>query len=239
MTPGLRRFAVTGGVLGVVWAVLTGPLILAGEAVDRSAAIERLDRGITAFVVDHRSPGLDRFMTALTWTGSWLAAVALCAVLVVLLRTRRLALYAVLAVVAAWLGEQLAVTLTKTLMQRPRPPEAVRLVVTHGWSFPSGHTANAVVLCTTATALVAYAIHRRGGRILVCLAGACAVALIAFSRVELGAHWTTDVLASVLWTTTWLLLAVRILRRGAGDGSPLLLTRPAGRSRRRAGSPAS
>ena len=62
---------------------------------------------------------------------------------------QRLPILAVPVVVSAWLGELLAATLTKSVVQRPRPPEAVRLVMAHGWSFPCGHTANAVVVFAT------------------------------------------------------------------------------------------
>lgn len=228
MPPALARLARTGVLLGLTWAVLTAPLVLIGEAVERSPRVQQLDRAVTAFVVDHRTPALDRLMQALTWTGSWIAALALVAVLAVLTWTRRLPVVAVVAVAAAWLGEQLAISLTKNLVQRPRPPEAVRLVATHGWSFPSGHTANAVVVFATTTALVAYAARGRFLRVLACVVGAAAIALIAFSRVELGAHWLADVVASTVWTTTWLLLATAVLRRGAagqGPAAPLLRTR--------------
>jgi hypothetical protein len=42
-----------------------------------------------------------------------------------------------------------AVTVSKSVLQRLRPFEAVRLVMAHGWSFPSGHAANPVVVFAT------------------------------------------------------------------------------------------
>jgi membrane-associated phospholipid phosphatase len=50
------------------------------------------------------------------------------------------------------------------------------------------------------------------------LTGALAVlciALVGFSRIELDAHWTTDVLASAVWTTGWLLILGTLLVRAA------------------------
>jgi membrane-associated phospholipid phosphatase len=41
--------------------------------------------------------------------------------------------------------------------------------------------------------------------------------MVSFSRIELGVHWMTDAVASLVWTTGWLLIVVRVLRAtGAG-----------------------
>jgi hypothetical protein len=58
-------------VLVTTWIVLTGLLVLVGEGIERSTAIMSMDRRITTFVVNHRTPALDQLMKAVTWTGSW------------------------------------------------------------------------------------------------------------------------------------------------------------------------
>jgi len=151
-------------------------------------------------------------MKVVTWTGSWVAVLVVAAAVVFLAWRRRLPLVAVGVVLAAWVGELLAVTLTKFFVARARPPEAVRLVVAHGWSFPSGHTANAVVVFATGAALVARFAGWSRARALAWTAAVLAVALVGFSRIELGVHWTTDVAASIVWATAWALVVVAILR---------------------------
>jgi undecaprenyl-diphosphatase len=203
------------GVLGAAWAVLTGILILVGEGVKHSSALNSLDRHITDFVVDHRTPALNQLMKAVTWTGSWIATLGIAVLVAVFAWRRRLHLLAVIAVLAAWLGELLAVTLTKAVVERPRPPEAVRLVAGHGWAFPSGHTANATVVFATSAALATVLLGQRYSRLLVWALAALATALVGFSRIELGVHWTTDVVASVVWTVCWLFILVTVLRRSS------------------------
>lgn len=220
--PGGRRVGGHGAVLVSAWLVLAGVLMLCGAGIERSPAILSLDASITTFLAEHRTPGLNRFMTALTWTGSWLAGIGLAVVLVALTRTHRLRVAAVGVVLAAWVGEQLAVTSTKTVVQRPRPPEAVRLVETHGWSFPSGHTANTVVIFATVAALVTTFWHGRTVRVVTWVLCTAVTALVGFSRIVLGAHWTTDVAVSAVWTACWLLLVGRIVRSRdrPGDRGP-------------------
>jgi undecaprenyl-diphosphatase len=154
-------------------------------------------------------------MKALTWTGSWLATLAAVAVVVAFTWKRRLPMVAVGSVAAAWLGELLAATVAKLVVDRPRPPQAVWLVVARGWSFPSGHTANAVVVFATAAALVTTLLHSRNTRVLIWALAAVVIGLVGFSRVELGVHWTTDVVASILWTSWWILVVVKVLRRAS------------------------
>ena len=216
---GARHLAAPAVVLVSVWVVLTGVLILVGEGIEHSAAVESVDRSITTFVVAHRTSALDQLMKAVTWTGSWIAALGVSAVVVGCTWKRRLPILAVVAVLAAWLGELLAVTLTKAVVERARPPEAVRLVVAHGWSFPSGHTANAVVVFATAAALLTFLVHRRIVRFLTWALAVLATALVGFSRIELGVHWTTDVVMSMVWTTCWIVVLVVVVRRIRTAGS--------------------
>jgi undecaprenyl-diphosphatase len=175
-----------------------------------------MDQKVTTFVVSHRTPALNHLMKAVTWTGSWITTLGVAVLVIVLAWRRRLPFLAVIAILVAWWGELLAVTLTKAVVQRPRPPEALRLVVAHGWAFPSGHTSNAVVVFSAAAALLVVAFVRPTmGRILTWVLAVLAIALVAFSRIELGVHWMTDVVASLIWTTAWLLVVVAVLRRRA------------------------
>lgn len=215
-----RRLAVPAVVVVAVWVVLTGLLILAGEGIEHSAAVESMDRSVTTFVVAHRTPALSQLMKAVTWTGSWIATFGVSAVVVGFTWKRRLPFLAVVAVLTVWLGELLAVTLTKALVERARPPEAVRLVVAHGWSFPSGHTANAVVVFATAAALLTFLVHWRIVRFLTWALAVLAIALVGFSRIELGVHWTTDVVMSMVWTTGWIVVLVVVVRRIRIAGHP-------------------
>jgi undecaprenyl-diphosphatase len=134
---------------------------------------------------------------------------------------------AVLAAVRHWRGAlvvtvavvttQAVVEIAKLLVERPRPSGG--LVQASGFSFPSGHAATSVALYG-GIALIA-ARSSGGSRKWAIPAGALILALeIGFSRIELGAHYPTDVVAG------WLTGAIVVLASWLGV-SRLRLLQPA------------
>jgi undecaprenyl-diphosphatase len=189
-------------VLVGVWAGLTGLLIAAGEIITHSAATN-FDHRVTRDVVSSRTAALTTAMRVVTWLGSWVALVAVAVVIALLVLLKRLPVLAAIVAVFAWAGEELGVLIAKNVVDRHRPPQAIWLVRALGWSFPSGHTAvaslafTALALCVTALA------RRRAVRMLGWLFAGLAITATAFSRVELGVHWMTDVIASLIFAPMW------------------------------------
>jgi undecaprenyl-diphosphatase len=194
-------------VMVVAWLALAGALIGIGELVVHTGTIQRFDDHMTSVVVAHRSTGLDGAMKAVTWLGSWVALACAAGVLLLLVLRRRLPAEFLLLALTLWGGTQGGITLAKNVVQRPRPPEQVWLVSAHGWSWPSGHTATATLVFAVLAAMVWTLCPGAGPRLLAALASLIAVAAVAFSRVELGVHWSTDVVASVVFVAAWLVVA--------------------------------
>jgi membrane-associated phospholipid phosphatase len=89
---------------------------------------------------------------------------------------------------------------------RPRPPAAVWLTEPAGFSMPSKHTSLAALAAGTCAAAGGLGSH---GAVLLAAAG------VGASRVYLGVHWPTDVLAAWLFAEAWLQLADAITRQPA------------------------
>ena len=180
-----RAVAVRACLLILGWVVLVAVFVGAGHVVVGSRAINGFDRHITTWVVAHRTLALDVSMRMITWIGSWIAVAATAVVVLVAVVTKRLMAVALGLLAVIWAGE-------------------------NGWSFPSGHAANATAVCASAT-IVVFLVTRRGWvRMAMAAMAFLVVALVAFSRVELGVHWTTDVVAGGLLGAVWLALVVLI-----------------------------
>lgn len=91
----------------------------------------------------------------------------------------------------------------KRVFERVRPHLWPSMVIEHGPSFPSGHSAVAAALWLVASVLLWRTPYRLGAVIV----GAVYTAVMAFSRVMLGVHYPTDVLAGILTAALMVLLA--------------------------------
>src|SRR5471032_1846473 len=105
-------------------------------------------------------------------------------------------------------GGMLLNELIKLVFQRARPLLAQALVTLTSYSFPSGHTAAATVLYGLAACYAMTRMRRAGPRAAALLVALTMVALVGFSRIYLGAHYLSDVLAGCAESCAWLALCV-------------------------------
>ncbi len=106
-----------------------------------------------------------------------------------------------LAIASGSIAEQLM----KAGFDRARPDLVPHLVDVTSLSFPSGHAMLSAITYLTIGALLARAQERRRTRYFVLATGVLLTLLISFSRVYLGVHWPTDVLAGWTAGSVWAL----------------------------------
>lgn len=194
-----------------VAAATTGVLVLADAGRERNGAA-RLDPHVASGILDIRSSPLTHLAHALTLLGSEPVVGTLAVLLFIALLERRGQFFAIVAAAAMAISVGLTVGV-KLLVERPRPGASDRLgPVDHSYSFPSGHTLNSTVFLGLAVILLLPLIHRRIVRASAIVGAALLALAIGWSRVYLGYHWTTDVIASWLLATA-LLVGVQVAAR--------------------------
>ncbi|MFJ4716864.1 phosphatase PAP2 family protein [Streptomyces sp. NPDC088785] len=194
-----------GGVAVLLLALLTGAVLVAG---DRPLAA---DTAVHAWSLGHRTAfavDIARLVTA-TGTSLWpylitFTAAALTGGAWTARLTRGLT---GLGVLLAGQGVRLAVM---ALVARPRPPRAGWATHASGFSLPSGHTTTSAITAGVVCWAAGHLTHRGAGRCLRALAAAWAAA-VACTRVYLGVHWASDIVAGWLLAVAWLALAAAAL----------------------------
>jgi undecaprenyl-diphosphatase len=202
--PRITAFCWPGAML-----VCSGLLAL---AVTHSAVVNQLDAGLLGDV-RNGAPVADRWILALTSLGDThvvLVVTAVAAAVLLGARYVRMALALVLSIAAT----EVAVAIIKGIVTRPRPPAAEAVTSAAGFSFPSGHAAATTAI---AAVLVFYFARSRSWsrRLLVAVAGLLLPALIGVSRVYLGVHYPTDVIAGWLIGATIAVASLLLVFRPA------------------------
>ncbi|MEO5844826.1 MAG: phosphatase PAP2 family protein [Caldimonas sp.] len=101
--------------------------------------------------------------------------------------------------------------LMKLAFQRARPVLDDPLLTLATYSFPSGHVAGSTILYGLIVAWVFTRTRRPLVRVAVVIAAAAAIALVAFTRMYLGVHYLSDVVAAFAEGVAWLALCVGAL----------------------------
>lgn len=174
-----------------------------------------IDHGTATWFHAHLTHRFVAVLRAVTEFGSseWIAVVLSIAVLLFIFKRWWLSLATLIVAVP---GGMLLNELVKMLVHRHRPFVDGWFVDWSGYSFASGHTIGATLLYGQIALFVFPLIKGRRGRIFLFTAAMIVVAMVGFSRIALGAHYVSDVLAGMFFGMAWLticLFAARPLRR--------------------------
>jgi membrane-associated phospholipid phosphatase len=214
------RRVVGGAATVVVFAVVFGAALAVGwvfDTIDTRSGFARWDESAAEWGARNATDASTSVLEWITRLGgtTWLIAVML--VVGAVLAWRRRSVDALLFMLVVGIGVSWLNNLLKVIVDRERP-DIAQLVDPSGSSFPSGHSASAAA-CWAAIALVVSrraSRHVRAGAAVLAVVIACAVAA---SRVLLGVHWLTDVIAGVIVGWAWFFLVAlvyggRFLRLG-------------------------
>jgi undecaprenyl-diphosphatase len=165
--------------------------------------LQGLDDSIQGYVHSYTTPPLTRLMFFLSLLGSWKVVLPVVIIAVIWLLSQGRQSDALVLALSVAGGATISMAL-KLWFVRARPSVAWALAHESTYSFPSGHSAAAVVFYGT-IALLAFRRPKRGP--ITVLIGALAVFMIlgiGLSRIYLGVHFPTDVLAGYFTGSIWL-----------------------------------
>lgn len=184
---------------------------LAGEYAE-SPAVAAFDATVTAAIQSMRTPPLTAIMLGITALGSTIAVTGAMVVVVLLLlrRGRRADAVFTLAAIA---GGSLLSTVFKGYFDRVRPPaESALIALPSSFSFPSGHAMGSLCLAWVLGWLACGTSWRTAHKAAVVGGLATYAVLVGVSRVYLGVHWPSDVVASWLLGAAWLGLVTGVMQ---------------------------
>lgn len=174
------------------------------------------DEQVRAAVNGHSTPALTAAMRGFTYLGSTAFVLSACVVgaaAFYFVKWHRAA--ALLLITMA--GALILNLVLKLSFRRTRPDPFFGITAPNSFSFPSGHALLSFCLFGT----LAVVIHQRArsvwARVAVWSAAAVLVALVGLSRVYLGVHYPTDVVASYLAASVWILAAALVDRLSRRD----------------------
>lgn len=205
-----RRFSVS---VAAGLALLAGFVVVAGLAAAFTEILEDvlvgdgingIDEPAAGWLAGHRDVWLTTALKGVTVLGNSVvvAAVAVLVTAVVVWRSGTW-LPAVLGLIGAG-GIGLVVVTAKTVVGRSRPASPFAVVSENGYSFPSGHaTGTAAVALLCAWMLSRWVIGSWPGRVAVWSLAVGVTGAVGFSRVYLGVHYVSDVLAGWLLGAAW------------------------------------
>ncbi|MGO4890780.1 phosphatase PAP2 family protein [Flavobacterium sp. W21_SRS_FM6] len=157
---------------------------------------------------------LMRDITALGGTGI-LSFIALFTVMYLYLQKHRHMAFLVAVMIVSGM---ICSSLLKYGFSRPRPDLVPHGSYVYTSSFPSGHSMMSALVYVTLAAIYARSQFRRSLKLLIMASALLVVASIGLSRVYLGVHWPSDVLAGWCAGSIWALMSYRLVRYGQKRG---------------------
>lgn len=194
---------------GIKWAVAflcaIAFLIIMGAVSDHD--VLGFDTAMYSFARDLQSPALTFVLRIITELGGAIVIGIATVVLFFAIKNKRLSF----AILGNIVGVLIVNQVFKFLIQRPRPDEEYRLIEQGGYSFPSGHSMCSMAFYGFLVYLAFRYIKNAKVRIFATAGLGALVLLIGFSRIYLGVHYASDVVAGFLLSLAYLIFYISLV----------------------------
>ncbi len=200
-----------GSLIGALGIFLVGGIIVAAigtflfaELAEHvmTGSTQAFDEAALRWIKDYHSPGLDEAMLEITALGTGTVVIMIVCVSGLFLSLTHHK-YSALLLLVATVGGMLLDTVLKLRFDRPRPHVFTWGTQAAMSSFPSGHAMSATIVYSTVAYLAARLQKRLWARWATMLLAAVIIVMIAMSRIYLGVHYPSDVLAGAIVGLSW------------------------------------
>lgn len=179
------------------------------------------DAPVVRSLAEDRQAWLTTVLNVVTWFGGSGVLIPLVAVVGFVTR-HRTGRWTTAAHLAVALGGSIALNnLIKALVDRPRPQGGQVVASATGYAFPSGHATQITAVALTSAMLAAALTGSRSWQVALWSFAALTSVAVGFSRLYLGVHWPSDILAGYLLGGLWAALVASVMRRSAKRERPL------------------
>lgn len=164
------------------------------------------DEKIYQIIAIYISPTITQILKIITMFGSGYIILPICLISVFCLRKKKESIYIILNLIIIFLLNQVL----KIIIARPRP-EGFRLIEEIGYSFPSGHSMVSMAFYGLYIYFIYKNVKNKYIKWIAIIALSTFIILIGISRIYLGVHYASDVLAGFLLSISYLTIFISCL----------------------------
>ena len=190
-----KKILITLGFLSLIFIILTVLVC--------TNTIEPLDNAASSFIISIRSPELTNTMNIITNISGSYALIVFTTLFIILIKKKKYPLAITINLIAVFITSQLA----KAIVERDRPLD---MLSAPGYSYPSGHSMVGLAYFSFLSYLVIKYIPNKIVKIILPIVFTITILLVGFSRIYLGVHYLSDVLAGFLLGDIYLIIFINI-----------------------------
>lgn len=167
------------------WLILIVYLLMFSQGL-----FDRVDQNVYSWLISFQSIQFTQIMKTITFLGSWISITLICLICIVIYRKQGLIMSINIVVVSLFNA------IIKNIVMRQRP-RVIHLVIENGYSFPSAHAMISFALF----GWIVYMLYRKSKLSILLL---FIPVMISITRIYLGVHYFSDVMAGMLFAVTYL-----------------------------------
>jgi len=172
-----------------------------------NGTIQVFDSNIYNMINSLKSNCMDMFFKTITRFGDEEVLIFIAIVCLIFIKNRKIGTSIAINLASTGLMNHIL----KEIVQRPRPPIEFRMVQESSFSFPSGHAMASLAFYGLIIYYIYNYVKNKKVKNIACIALSILIFLIGISRIYLGVHYASDVLAGFLFSTVYLGLYIKLI----------------------------